>query len=203
MLKHPQVREAVILAMANEAGNKFFCAYVTLSGSFDNSSVMAEELKNYLSRLLPDYMVPSHFVELEKIPMTRNGKVDLKALPPPAIHAAADYIKPRTLREKAVAHIWREVLGVDDVGIDDNFFELGGNSLNIIQLGMRLKDVLRNDIPTVDLFRFPTIRTFLEYVEKEGGGERETEKEKDRLKAVDRGKRMMTRAINRREMKGE
>jgi amino acid adenylation domain-containing protein len=200
--KHPKVKEAVILAMTNEGGNKFFCAYVILSGSFYNPSAMTEELKNYLSRLLPDYMVPSHFVELEKIPMTRNGKIDRKALPQPVFHAAADYIKPQTPGEKAVAFIWREVLGVDDVGIDDNFFELGGNSLNIIQLGLRLKEALRNDIPTVVLFRFPTIRTFLEYVQKEEGGDREKEKEKDRLKAVDRGKRMMTRAINRRDMKG-
>jgi acyl carrier protein len=152
-------------------------------------------------------MIPTHFVVLEKIPKTANGKIDRKALPQPVFQSTADYIKPKTLREKRVAGTWKEILGVENVGVDDNFFELGGNSLNIIQLGARLKETLQIDISTVILFRFPTIRTFLGYLQGQETGapgdkrekEKERERERIRSKAADRGKRMMKGAINKRE----
>ncbi|NIM18478.1 MAG: hypothetical protein GTO45_41390, partial [Candidatus Aminicenantes bacterium] len=207
LLKHPQVKEAVVLSRANEIGTKFLCAYVIFAGTVDNPVEMALEFKNYLSQSLPNYMIPVHFVQMEKIPITVNGKIDRKALPQPVFQSTADYIMPKTLREKRVAVTWKEILGVENVGVNDNFFELGGNSLNIIQLGARLKETLQIDIPTVILFRFPTIRTFLGYLlEQETGApedkrtlEREKERERGRLKSVDRGKRMMKRAIGRRE----
>jgi amino acid adenylation domain-containing protein len=205
LLKHPKVKEAVVSARVSETGNNFLCAYVTvtLTVFFDNPSSMPGEFKNYLSRLLPGYMIPAHFVVLEKIPLTPNGKVDRAALPGPVFQSSADYIMPRTPGEKTVARIWEDVLGVEDVGIDDNFFELGGNSLNIIQLGAELKEALQIDLPTVVLFRFTTIRTFLEYLRQRETGNRaaarEPEEKKDRAEAGERGKFMMKRAIDRRE----
>ncbi|NIM11725.1 MAG: amino acid adenylation domain-containing protein [Candidatus Aminicenantes bacterium] len=207
LLKHPHVKEAVVLSRTNEIGTKFLCAYVTLAGTLDKPAEMAAEFKNHLSHSLPNYMIPTHFVLLEKIPKTANGKIDRKALPQPVFQSTADYIMPKTLREKRAAGIWRELLEVENVGVDDNFFELGGNSLNIIQLGAQLKETLQIDVPTVVLFRFPTIRTFLGYLQEQETGapedkskmEKEREREKVRLKAVNRGKHMMKGAINKRE----
>jgi amino acid adenylation domain-containing protein len=207
LLKHPFVNEAAVLSRVNETGTVFLCAYVSPVGAVDKPAEMAAEFKNYLSQSLPDYMVPAHFVVLEKIPKTANGKIDRKALPQPVFQSTADYIVPGTLREKRVAGTWKEILGVENVGIDDNFFELGGNSLNIIQLGARLKEALQIDVPTVVLFRFPTIRRFLGYLQEQESGapvdkrekEKERERERVRSKSVDRAKRMMKGAINKRE----
>jgi len=197
----------VVLSRSNEAGTKFLCAYAVLDGAVDKPGEMAAEFKLYLSQSLPDYMIPAHFVHMEKMPLTVNGKIDRKALPKPVFQSTADYIMPRTLQETMVAGTWKDILAVENVGIDDNFFELGGNSLNIIQLGARLKETLQIDIPTVILFRFPTIRTFLGYLQEQGTGapedkrnlEKEEERDRGRSKSMDRGKLMMKRAIGRRE----
>jgi acyl carrier protein len=207
LLKHPHVKEAVALSRSNETGTKFLCAYVIPAGTVDKPAEIAAEFRNHLSRSLPNYMIPAHFVLLEKIPKTANGKIDRKALPQPVFQSTADYIMPETLREKRVAGTWKEILGVENVGVDDNFFELGGNSLTIIQLGAHLKEALQIDVPTVALFRFPTIRTFLGYLQEQETGspedkralEKEKDRERGRSKSVDRGKRMMKRTIDRRE----
>ena len=135
-------------------------------------------LKEYLSKSLPEYMVPSYVVPLETIPVTSNGKIDRKRLPDPASYTGEGnslqnltptYVAPETELEKQVAGVWRELLKLERVGTSDNFFNLGGNSLNVIQLKSKLDGLLNRDIPVTALFENVTISSFALYWRKEEG----------------------------------
>jgi amino acid adenylation domain-containing protein len=157
LLKHPGVREAVALAREDVPGEKRLVAYVVPAGS---PAPPAEELRAALQETLPEYMVPWSFVTLESLPVTANGKLDRDALPAPATGSslgAAAYVAPRNELERAIAGVWREVLGVARVGVHDNFFESGGSSLLIVKLHARLKEALGQDVPVMELFRHATI----------------------------------------------
>jgi amino acid adenylation domain-containing protein/non-ribosomal peptide synthase protein (TIGR01720 family)/FkbM family methyltransferase len=124
------------------------------------------DLKNYLLGELPDYMIPSAFIFIEKVPLTVNGKIDKKALPAPGvINRRKEFAAPRNIIEKRLREIWAEVLGMNKnhISIDANFFELGGDSINSIQVSSRLqKYKLRFDVK--DLFDYPTIRGLANHV---------------------------------------
>ncbi|MFA1627851.1 phosphopantetheine-binding protein, partial [Rhizobium mongolense] len=143
--EHAWVREAVVVAHADAAGNKRLVAYVvakTTDGSAEAGGAgLAASLRAHLGGLLPDYMVPSAFVRLDALPLTVNGKLDRKALPAPEddAYARRAYEAPRGEIETALAEIWAELLGVERVGRHDNFFELGGHSLLAVQLMERLR----------------------------------------------------------------
>jgi amino acid adenylation domain-containing protein len=122
----------------------------------------AAELRQALARSLPDYMIPAEVVFLESLPLTAHGKVDRRALPAPghtqsAAGGAAQ--PPRTELERLIAALWQDLLQRTGFGIEDDFFELGGHSLLIAQVQGRLQEALGRDVPVVDLFRFPTIRS--------------------------------------------
>ncbi len=121
------------------------CYYVS-----GDESLTAELLRERLRSLLPSYMVPSYFVELEELP-TANGKLDRKALPEPEIRSgsSAEYVAPRDEMEQVLAEIWEEVLGVEKVGIYDNFFDLGGHSLTAISCVAKIKKKIGIDVPLV------------------------------------------------------
>jgi acyl carrier protein len=107
-------------------------------------------------------MVPSAFVVLERLPLTRNGKVDRNALPPPARDTESldhAFFGPRNAVEKVIADVWSEVLGISQIGRHDNFFDLGGHSLKAVQIVSRLRKVFQSEIPLHFLFEFPTIAT--------------------------------------------
>src|SRR4029077_18852139 len=109
---------------------------------------------------LPEYMVPSVFIPLERLPLTANGKLDRRALPVPDEHRpelATAYVAPRDGVEEQLAAIWAEVLGLERVGIHDNFFELGGHSLLATQVIARANSVLDVDLALRRLFETPTI----------------------------------------------
>ncbi|MEV4053508.1 non-ribosomal peptide synthase/polyketide synthase [Amycolatopsis sp. NPDC049688] len=123
---HPDVTEAVVVAR-----DRRLVAYVVPTGKPD--------LRAWLQRDLPDYMVPSAFVTLDALPLSANGKVDRKALPEPAAEPMAGYVPPRTDTERVLAEVWADVLGVPGVGVEDNFFELGGDSILSIQVVSRAR----------------------------------------------------------------
>ncbi len=133
LLDHPAVREAAVVALPS-GGDKQLVAYVV--GTDD-----AEALRAFLQGRLPDYMVPAAFIPLDALPVNAHGKVDRKALPAPgaAREALAGSAAPRNAREELLAGIWREVLGLERVGIHDNFFELGGDSILSIQIVARAR----------------------------------------------------------------
>jgi len=119
-------------------------------------------LRRHLREALPEYMVPSAFVLLDALPLTPNGKIDRKALPAPerarALETAATFAAPTSDAEREIAGVWRELLGVAEVGIDDNFFDLGANSLMMVQASARLRAVLGKPVSLVQLFQFTTVR---------------------------------------------
>jgi amino acid adenylation domain-containing protein len=126
------------------------------------------ELKEYLQEELPDYMIPSFFVRLDKIPLTPNGKIDRKSLPDPDIEAEEEneYTRPRNEVEQKLAAIWSEVLGAerDKISIDSNFFHLGGQSLNASIMAARIHKTFDVKLPLVEIFRTPTIRGLSEFI---------------------------------------
>ncbi|HSF40712.1 MAG TPA: amino acid adenylation domain-containing protein, partial [Thermoanaerobaculia bacterium] len=120
---------------------------------------LVPELRRFLRGELPEYMVPSAFVVLDTLPLTRHGKVDRAALPAPDWHEGAPataFAAPRNPTEEALARIWSDLLGVETAGIHDNFFELGGHSLLATQLVSRVRDVLGVELPVARLFEHPT-----------------------------------------------
>ncbi|HEX8556988.1 MAG TPA: phosphopantetheine-binding protein, partial [Pyrinomonadaceae bacterium] len=117
-------------------------------------------LRAHLQARLPDYMTPSAFVVLDSLPLNANGKVDRRQLPAPEASPAEpgeDYAAPRTAVEEQVAAVWREVLGVERVGVHDNFFALGGHSLIATQVVSRLCDAFEMELPLRLLFESPTV----------------------------------------------
>ncbi|MEU7481581.1 non-ribosomal peptide synthase/polyketide synthase [Lentzea sp. NPDC042327] len=153
--QHPGVREAVVVARAVD-GHQRLVAYVTGA---------ATDLRTWLAERLPDYLVPSAFVELDSIPLNANGKVDRRALPAPDLQAAASaYRAPRTPAEEHVCRIWADVLGVPRVGLDDNFFELGGDSILSIRVISRLRAELDAPVSPRVLFTSPTVARLVEEI---------------------------------------
>jgi amino acid adenylation domain-containing protein len=158
------VREAVVVARGEEAGEKRLVAYVV------GAKVHSSELREYLKGRLPEYMVPAVFVELAELPLTANGKVERRALPPPSVRDLEldeEYAVARTAAEEILSGIWREVLGVERVGIDDNFFALGGHSLKATQVMSRVRQACAVELPLRSLFAWPTVRELGREVERQ------------------------------------
>jgi acyl-CoA synthetase (AMP-forming)/AMP-acid ligase II/acyl carrier protein len=152
---HPGVAQAVVVARAGlgTGVDKRLVAYVVPA---DDRVLEPKELHGFASRLLPEFMVPSACVILERLPLTPNGKLDRAALPAPE-YTGATYRAPRTGREEALAALFAEVLGLDRVGIDDSFFELGGHSLLATRLISRVRAELGVELPIRKIFDLPTV----------------------------------------------
>jgi natural product biosynthesis luciferase-like monooxygenase protein len=136
-------------------------AYANTPAQAVSRGTLASELRSYLRGKLPDYMVPSAFVVLDAFPTTPNGKVDRKALPPPdraPAEASKTYTAPQNDVERTIAEVWQDLLSMERVSVDHNFFDLGANSLMMVQASGRLRAALGNEVPLLDLFRFPTVR---------------------------------------------
>ncbi|OUS31220.1 hypothetical protein A9Q99_04275 [Gammaproteobacteria bacterium 45_16_T64] len=131
-------REVAVIAREDTPGVKKLAAYIVPQEGFEPK---ASELRTELKSSLPEYMVPSFFVMMERFPVTANGKLDRKALPKPEAEASisSDSVPPRNDKEESLASIWRDVLSIDNVGVFDNFFELGGDSILSIQIISRAK----------------------------------------------------------------
>ena len=128
------------------------------------------QLREYLKSRLPEYMIPTIWVTLEKMPLNANGKIDRQALPKPEKkrpELKTTLVLATKELEKKIAEIWQDLLQLEIVGTQDNFYELGGNSLLLIQLNRQLKKTLNLDIPIVKLFQYPTISSLTEYLEQD------------------------------------
>jgi acyl carrier protein len=199
LLSCSQIKEAVVIAGELAKGNIQLVAYVVpqLAGT-----ALSDGLRKYLSGFLPGYMIPSYFVELDKFPLTSNGKVDRKLLPIPGTfkhYSRESYAAPATDMEKLIADIWKEMLKLEKVGIDDNFFDIGGNSLNILQVSKKLNTVLETPLPVMTMFRYTTIRSLSQFL-----GEQETRDGLDRKKraeALKKGKSDRLKRYRKREQR--
>ncbi|MCK4762581.1 MAG: amino acid adenylation domain-containing protein, partial [Candidatus Aminicenantes bacterium] len=161
LLTQAGIKEAVVLLKQDINGDKYLCAYIVLDDeiSLPHASFVPG-VKEHLARELPDYMIPPHFVMLEEMPLTPNGKVDRKALPAPEIVSGREYAAPRNDIEEALVYTWSQVLGIEreKIGIDDNFFELGGHSLKATAVVAKLHRELDAAVTLAEVFKTPTIR---------------------------------------------
>jgi tyrocidine synthetase-3 len=152
---HPLVSSCVVVAKAVQQGEKELVAYMT-----GEQELNASELRSWLDKTLPHYMVPSHYVQLEAFPLTTSGKVDRKALPDPeglGLSAGTEYVGPRNETEAKLVQLWQEILGVERIGVKDNFFTLGGHSLKMIRLGSQVHKQFHVKIELKDLFIVPVL----------------------------------------------
>ncbi|WP_459209767.1 amino acid adenylation domain-containing protein [Aquimarina rhabdastrellae] len=150
------IESNVVIVREKEEGERELIAYF-----IGNDKLSSEYLRNELKEILPDYMSPSYFVQIDAFPVTSNGKIDKKNLPSPeeyGISSTVEYVAPGNMIEQELVAIWEEVLKRDKIGIDDNFFELGGNSIKGIKIMSKLQKEFDVKINFGVLFKTPTIK---------------------------------------------
>jgi amino acid adenylation domain-containing protein len=163
------VAECVVVAREDGGGDKRLVAYVVAGGAAGDSRDEggAAHWRESLRQRLPEYMIPSSFVVMDKLPLTANGKVDRRALPAPTreVEGGGEYVAPRTPAEEVLCGIWAEVLGVERVGVWDDFFELGGHSLLATQVVSRVRGAFGVALPLRRLFEVPRVEGLARAVE--------------------------------------
>ena len=162
---HPAIREAAVVVRA-DGGDSRLVAYVV---RHPGAAASDAELREFLGRSLPDYMVPGVFMALDALPLTPNRKVDRKALPAPERAAAGTFVAPRNPGEEILAGIWADVLRLPRVGIEDDFFSLGGHSLLATQMISRVREAFGVELPFRELFEAPTVAGLAERIERARG----------------------------------
>ena len=181
LAKHPNVKEAVVLVNENKSGIKRLIAYVVLKGE---AKLNSTELRRFLQKQMPDYMIPSIFVVLETIPLNPHGKIDRDSLPEPGnerFELETPFVAPRTPVEEVLAGIWSEVLGIERVGIYDNFFDLGGHSLLATRIVSRVNEFFQVQLPLRSLFESPTIGGLVNAIAEICGGSETLDKRVSQL----------------------
>jgi len=169
LLRHPAVNEAAVVAKEDREGeNNLYAFFIA------DEEITASHIRQFLLKTLPDYMIPAHFVPMEKLPLTPNGKIDRKVLVKmetgESIDTGIEYQPPRNSIEIKIRDIWTQLLDkkVEQVGIHDNFFDLGGHSLLLIKLKSKLENNfdLSKEIGITELFNYPTIAHQAQYIEE-------------------------------------
>jgi acyl-CoA synthetase (AMP-forming)/AMP-acid ligase II/aryl carrier-like protein len=166
---YPGVREAVVVAREDNPGDKRLVAYLVPD---QGQKIAVGHLREFLRQKLPDYMVPLAFITLEALPLTPNGKLDRRALPVPDLSTSGTdrvYVPPQNELEKSIIEICQQVFNVEKVGTEDDFFDLGGHSLLMMQVTNRLSNVIGRQISFAQMFRYPTIRTFVRSLSQDSG----------------------------------
>jgi amino acid adenylation domain-containing protein len=162
LLKCPGLKEAVVLARQLSSGSKELAAYVT-----GETELEIERIREFLKNQVPEYMVPTHFIKMAKMPLNRNGKVDRRKLPDPSLvlHGTdGSYVAPRSEIEKHLLEIWAQVLERENVGVTDDFFDAGGHSLKLTKLISLIHKKMGLTVPLVAVFQNATIRKLAEYL---------------------------------------
>jgi polyketide synthase PksJ len=183
LLNHPMIKEAAVIVRNDDQGNAHLYGYYVPQPSppapGKETVLNVSEIRKYLSGELPEHMIPSYYVELQQMPLTPNGKVDRKRLPEPEFtrpHLGVTYVAPGTNIQKQISDTWQEILQLDKVGIDDNFFDLGGTSFDILRITSKLYETFKREIPVISIFQYPTIRSFVEYLNPDPGVVRDDDK---------------------------
>ena len=175
--EQPQVRDAAV-GVQEGVNGKHLVGYLVAADETLNPSERLDRIKQHLRAELPEYMVPLHWLWLDRLPLNANGKLDRKALPELEIGQlhSQDYLAPRNELETTLAAIWAEVLKVERVGVEDNFFELGGHSLLATQIASRVQKTLQRDVPLRAMFECSTVSQLAEYIEGLAANEISAEK---------------------------
>lgn len=179
LLRHPGVRESVVVARPVDGGDAQLVAYWTAR----EAAPKADELRAHLRGALPEFMVPSHFVLLAELPRTPNLKVDRKALPAPdAVVQRRQVAAAQDDTEGAILAIWKQALGTDDVGVEDNFFDSGGHSILAVRVHRELVQRFGVPLQVTDLFRFTTVRALAKHLRGGSGGPTAAQQAAERAK---------------------
>jgi amino acid adenylation domain-containing protein/non-ribosomal peptide synthase protein (TIGR01720 family) len=192
----PGVREAAVAVRDDAPGGRGLVGYVVLT---DDAPAPAE-VREALRARLPEHMVPAAVVRMDALPLTRNGKVDRRALPSPgfAERAVADaWAPPRSAMERAVAAVWAEALGVEAVGVNDNFFDLGGNSMALLRVSGALREVAGREVRITELFRHTTVSALAAVLAGGTADEDEVPGRQARAAEIDGGKNRLFRKAQR------
>lgn len=176
LLKHEQIKDAVVVDKIDKWGNKYLCGYIVA-----NISLTLTELRTHLLQDLPEYMVPTSFVQMDKFPETPNGKIDLKALPEPtgSVETGNEYIAPESELENKLVHIWNDILQIslDKISTNTAFFDLGGNSLSLVQMSNRVNAEFGVNLKITDLFNYSSIKQLSELIEATRSSDDESQEE--------------------------
>jgi amino acid adenylation domain-containing protein len=172
LVEHPKIRQAVVLAREDQPGDKRLVAYVVADQEAEEddsgnkkAGLRISELREHMLGKLPEYMVPTAYVQLKRIPLTPNGKIDRKSLPEPDKDIREqEYVGPRNATEETLCRLWQEVLRRERVGIHDNFFNIGGHSLLAVQVISRIKQAFTVEMPLSVLFAAPTVARMAEHI---------------------------------------
>ena len=192
LLKHPRVREAVVVADGEMSANRRLVAYFVPTAG---EHVPVAALRRFLKERLPDYMVPSVFIALDAFPQTTSGKIDRKALPKPDqshFETEANYSVPTSETEKRLAELWRRVLGIERIGVLDDFFTLGGDSLMSVQLAQLVAAAFQTKFSTVKVFQYSTMSAMARFLESDGEDKKpafEAIEERTRLRRASQARR--------------
>ncbi|WP_426107311.1 amino acid adenylation domain-containing protein [Massilia sp. TSP1-1-2] len=165
ILAMEEVRDAIVMLREDQPGDKVLVAYLTLAQGVQSERV--NDLGAALRQVLPDYMVPAHFVVLESWPLTVNGKINRKALPAPQmLRGEHGFCAPRTATEQTLAQIWAGLLKLDQVGVHDNFFHIGGHSLLATQVLAKVRATFALELPLRALFDAPTLSALAQRIDQ-------------------------------------
>jgi thioesterase domain-containing protein len=168
LVAHPAVREAVVLAREDVPGDKRLVAYLLIK---ETEAPKELELRAQLRQKLPEYMIPSAFVVLDRYPLTPNGKVDRKALPRLDPRTSrAEFTPPGTETQKVLANFWSEILGIPCTGVHDNFFDLGGHSLLVVRMVHRINSFFDARLAVAEVFQNPTVAQLAKIIEDRNSG---------------------------------
>lgn len=186
---YSEIKNVVVCAKKNEKGINTLYAYIE-----SNSEISTRILREYLKTRIPQYMIPSYFIKINEIPLTRNGKIDRNFIKEKVetLHPDNEYIAPETEKQIIVADIWKEVLKVREVGLNDNFFELGGTSLDIISVMTKINKRFDKKIDIVKMFTYPTVNAFCKFLNNE-----DDTIEEESHKALDEEKLRMKESISK------
>jgi amino acid adenylation domain-containing protein len=163
--RHASVSKSAVITQENSSGQKQLAAYVELRSETEAKEIESE-LRVYLKKYLPEYMIPSAVVILKNMPRTPSGKIDRRSLSAPESSRTETQAReiPKSETQQCIAEIWQDVLNTDKVGIHDNFFEIGGNSLMIIRVQKKLMEIFGSEFRAVTLFQYPTIHMLAEHL---------------------------------------
>ncbi|MBB5624283.1 acyl carrier protein, partial [Pedobacter cryoconitis] len=159
---HQEIESAVVLARQDMTGEKNLVAYIV-----PKQKIEPLDVRDYLIRILPAYMVPLHYIILDSLPLTANGKIDKKLLPDPGsdgLSSKVDYVAPRNETEEKLILIWQDLLGREVVGVRDSFFDIGGHSLKVTQLISRINISFGVRLNIQSVFKEPTIESIADHI---------------------------------------
>lgn len=159
LLRNPKINEAFVTLFKGESAPKIVAYYTA------DQPILDTEISDELREQLPSYMVPAAYVHLSSFPLTKNGKLDTKALPDPHVSRKAEaQVNPENSTEEKLITIWKELLEKEEIGTQQNFFDMGGHSLLVIPMMEKIKEVFQVDIKAAQIFQYPSIRLLSEYV---------------------------------------